>query len=147
MDELEPDLIVMTASHEYPNSGVEWSAGMAETVDRVAPLTPRLVMLGDNPNARDLPSNCLSSNLFSASVCSNSRDAAIVQDRIEIEYSIATQRSLEFIDTTDWFCTDRTCPVMVGDILLYRDATHLSTTASEFIRPVFEFALFGDLSR
>jgi hypothetical protein len=80
-------------------------------------------------------------------VCSNSRDAAIVQDRIEIEYSIATQRSLEFIDTTDWFCTDRTCPVMVGDILLYRDATHLSTTASEFIRPVFEFALFGDLSR
>ena len=147
MNELEPDLIVMTASHEYPNSGVEWSAGMAETVDRVAPLTSRLVMLGDNPNARDLPSNCLSSNLFSASVCSNSREAAIVQDRIEIEYSIATQRSLEFIDTTDWFCTERTCPMMVGDILLYRDATHLSTTASEFMRPVLELALFGDLSR
>lgn len=119
---------------------------MAETVDRVLPVTPRLVMLGDNPNAKDLPSNCLSRNLFSASACSNTRSAAVSQDRIDIEYSIATQRSLEFIDTTDWFCTASTCPMMVGDILLYRDATHLSTTASEFMRPILELALFGDLS-
>ena len=146
MIELQPDLIVMTASHDYPNSSEEWSAGMAETVDRVLPATPRLVMLGDNPNAKDLPSNCLSRNLFSASVCSNTRSAAVSQDRIDIEYSIATQRSLEFIDTTDWFCTTSTCPMMVGDILLYRDATHLSTTASEFMRPILELALFGDLT-
>ena len=146
MTELQPDLIVMTASHDYPNSSEEWSAGMAETVDRVLPATSRLVMLGDNPNAKDLPSNCLSRNLFSASVCSNTRSAAVSQDRIDIEYSIATQRSLEFIDTTDWFCTTSTCPMMVGDILLYRDATHLSTTASEFMRPILELALFGDLS-
>jgi len=146
MIELQPDLIVMTASHDYPNSSEEWSAGMAETVDRVLPATSRLVMLGDNPNAKDLPSNCLSRNLFSASVCSNTRSAAVSQDRIDIEYSIATQRSLEFIDTTDWFCTTSTCPMMVGDILLYRDATHLSTTATEFMRPILELALFGNLS-
>ena len=146
MINLQPDLIVMTASHDYPNSSEEWSAGMAETVDRVLPATTRLVMLGDNPNAKDLPSNCLSRNLFSASACSNTRSAAVSQDRIDIEYSIATQRSLEFIDTTDWFCTASTCPMMVGDILLYRDATHLSTTASEFMRPILELALFGDLS-
>ena len=146
MINLQPDLIVMTASHDYPNSSEEWSAGMAETVDRVLPATTRLVMLGDNPNAKDLPSNCLSRNLFSASACSNTRSAAVSQDRIDIEYSIATQRSLEFIDTTDWFCTSSTCPMMIGDILLYRDATHLSTTASEFMRPILELALFGDLS-
>ena len=146
MINLQPDLIVMTASHDYPNSSEEWSAGMAETVDRVLPATTRLVMLGDNPNAKDLPSNCLSRNLFSASACSNTRSAAVSQDRIDIEYSIATQRSLEFIDTTDWFCTASTCPMMIGDILLYRDATHLSTTASEFMRPILELALFGDLS-
>lgn len=146
MNELQPDLVVMTASHDYPNSSEEWSAGMAETVDRVLPATSKLVMLGDNPNARDLPSNCLSRNLFSASACSNTRSAAVSQDRIDIEYSIATQRSIEFIDTTDWFCTASTCPMMIGDILLYRDATHLSTTASEFMRPILELALFGDLS-
>ena len=146
MINLQPDLIVMTASHDYPNSSEEWSAGMAETVDRVLPATTRLVMLGDNPNAKDLPSNCLSRNLFSASACPNTRSAAVSQDRIDIEYSIATQRSLEFIDTTDWFCTASTCPMMIGDILLYRDATHLSTTASEFMRPILELALFGDLS-
>ncbi|MGA1438164.1 MAG: SGNH hydrolase domain-containing protein, partial [Ilumatobacteraceae bacterium] len=65
---------------------------------------------------------------------------------IDIEYAIATTRSMEFIDTTDWFCTETTCPMMIGDILLYRDATHLSTTASEFMRPMLELALFGDLS-
>ena len=146
MNELQPDLIVMTASHDYPNSSEEWSAGMAETVDRVLPTTSRLVLLGDNPNAKDLPSNCLSRNLFSASACSNTREAAMSTDRIDIEYAIATTRSMEFIDTTDWFCTDSTCPMMIGDILLYRDATHLSTTASEFIRPILEVALFGDLS-
>ena len=146
MVDLQPDLVVMTASHDYPNSSEEWSAGMAETVDRVIAVTSRLVMLGDNPNARDLPSNCLSRNLFSASVCSNTRSAAVSQDRIDIEYSIATQRSIEFIDTTDWFCTENICPMMIGDILLYRDATHLSTTASEFMRPILELALFGDLS-
>ena len=44
------------------------------------------------------------------------RYSAVARVLIETEYWIAHKRWSETIDTTDWFCTDRTCPMMVGDI-------------------------------
>jgi hypothetical protein len=40
-------------------------------------------------------------------------------------------------------CTPSTCPVIVGDILLYRDADHLTTEAADFLMPLLRAALFA----
>jgi hypothetical protein len=38
-------------------------------------------------------------------------------------------------------CTDDRCPVVVGDILVYRDSHHLSDTFVEWLTPLLEAAI------
>ena len=51
----------------------------------------------------------------------------------------------DYVDTTDWLCAETACPMMIGDILLYRDSTHITTVASSWFRPLLEASLDGVL--
>ena len=52
---------------------------------------------------------------------------------------------MKFVDTTDWFCTDDTCPAVLGNLLVMRDETHITAPMAEFLRPLLEAALAGSL--
>jgi len=139
---LRPDMIVMSASAYYPNSDDEWRSGMEQTVGRLADSTDDLVILGDNPGASEVPATCLSAHLSNATRCTNLRERAVEPGRITVESTVADQFGGRFIDTTDWLCTAVACPVILGDILLYRDVNHLSTTGAMWLRPLLQAALF-----
>jgi len=62
-------------------------------------------------------------------------------DRLAVERAAAKQVGAAFVDPTDWFCTADRCPVMIGDILIYRDATHITTIASSWFRPLLDASL------
>jgi hypothetical protein len=111
-------------------------------VSRLAPLTPDLVLLGDSPGASDVPATCLSQHLRDATACVNRRDRAVESGRIAVEQSVAAAAGARFVDTSDWLCTPSACPVIVGDVLLYRDVNHLSTIGAELLTPVLDAALF-----
>ena len=97
---------------------------------------------GDEGSA-DIPANCLSRHLTSASACNNRRERAIAPGRLAAETAAAVAAGGRVIDPTDWMCTPSTCPVIVGDILLYRDADHLTTEAADFLMPLLRAALFA----
>lgn len=139
--ELRPDIVVVTAWAGYPNSDDEWRTGLRETLARIAPHTRDLVVLGDNPNASAVPATCLSEHLTEATRCINRRDRAAHPGRVAVEQDEALVAGGRFIDTTDWLCTPEACPVILGDILLYRDVSHLSTTGAAWLRPLLEAAL------
>ena len=140
--ELQPDMVVVTAWAGYPNSDDEWRAGLQETLTRITPHTRDLVVLGDNPNASAVPATCLSEHLTDATQCVNRRDRAAHPGRVAVEQEVATANGGRFIDTTDWLCTAEACPVILGDILLYRDVTHLTTTGAAWLQPLLEASLF-----
>jgi hypothetical protein len=100
------------------------------------------VILGDNPGAASVPATCLSEHLTSASSCNNRREKAIEPGRIAAEQAVATATGGRFIDTSDWLCTPAACPVILGDILVYRDVNHLSTTGALWLEPILQAALF-----
>jgi hypothetical protein len=40
------------------------------------------------------------------------------------------------VDPESWFCAPKRCPVIVGNILVYRDAQHMIPQWSRFLAPV-----------
>jgi hypothetical protein len=68
----------------------------------------------------------------------------------EVATSIADEMSVGVIDPHVWLCVDVSpdddsdttrCPVVVGDILIYRDSHHLSNTFVEWFTPVISAEL------
>ncbi len=137
----QPDLTVVSAWSGYPNSDADWSAGFTETMSRLAPLSDRMVVLGDNPPSSTGPAACLSNHLRSANECAAVPEDVVATGRIDVERRVATDVGGTFVDTTSWLCTPTGCPLMIGDILLYRDSTHLSTVAASWFRPLLEASL------
>ena len=139
---LHPSMVVMSSSYHYPNSDDEWHTGIDQIVARLAPLTPDLVILGDNPGASAVPATCLSQHLRQASFCINKRTKGVKIGRVDAEKAAAAAHGARYVETSDWLCTPDACPVIVGDILLFRDANHLSTPAAKLLAPLMDAALF-----
>ena len=53
----------------------------------------------------------------------------------------ARSHGATFVDTTDWFCTPESCPVVVGNLLVIRDETHITAPMAEFLGPLLEATL------
>jgi len=133
-----PDLVILTGSRHYPNSDQEWSAGFTTTLGRLKDLTPRVLVLGDNPDSRAEPATCLSEHLTNVGACVNSRTRAVEAGKLEAERSAADQAGARFVDTSDWLCTATDCPLIIGDILMFRDVNHLTTVAADWFTPMLE---------
>ena len=138
----QPDLVVAGNSYtQYPADAEEWALGTDETVARLAEAAPHVVLIGDNPASTQDPPACLSAHLDDTAACATPRDDAVRADRISAEVVAAREHGVTFVDTSDWFCTDETCPAVVGNILVMRDETHITAPMAEFLRPLLEAAL------
>ncbi len=142
IQELHPAMVIMSSSYHYPNADDEWRTGIDRIVARLAPLTPDLVVLGDNPGASAVPATCLSQHLRDATFCINKRDKGVKLGRVDAEKAATHAHGARYIDTSNWLCTADACPVIVGNVLLFRDANHLSTTAAKLLTPLLDEALY-----
>jgi peptidoglycan/LPS O-acetylase OafA/YrhL len=137
----QPTMVVVSAWHEYDNDDAEWSKGLESTLSRIAPNTANLVVLADTPGAAANPQQCLSSNRTSMQNCSNRRERAVERGRVDVERAAAARFGAAFVDPSDWFCTDDRCPMTLGDVLLFRDADHITTTGADWFAPLLEAAI------
>jgi hypothetical protein len=50
-------------------------------------------------------------------------------------------RGVTIIDPITWFCTSSTCPVIVGNVLVYRDVSHITATYARLLAPLLNQSL------
>ena len=145
---MQPDLVIMS-SYRYKQVGAAagrdpdtvWQEGLDKTVAKVRPLTTHLLLLGDSATPKeDIPS-CLAANLSNVPNCMDSREGAVRPGRLAAEREVARAHDADFIPTSDWMCTETACPVIVGNVLMYRDNSHITATASELLSPYVEAAI------
>ena len=118
-----------------------WRDGMTTTLTKLGDLTPNVVILGDTPTENaDVP-QCLSGHLRSVPACVSPRSYSVRSPRLQVEAQLAAQFGTATIDTSDWLCTQQACPVIIGDLLVYRDRNHLTPDASLSLAPLLEAAL------
>jgi peptidoglycan/LPS O-acetylase OafA/YrhL len=140
-----PTLTILVGYHYATASGGSgdglWRDGMTATLTKLGDLAPQTLILGDTPTENaDVP-QCLSGHLKSVGACVSPRSYAVRGDRLEIENQLAAQFGAKTVDPSDWLCTPQACPVIIGDLLVYRDRNHLTPDASVFLAPLLEAAL------
>jgi hypothetical protein len=150
-----PTLIVFTHSDAYalvdangrtlPLSTrlATWQRGMASTLAAM-PARSRVLVLGDTPHNRENPVPCLSRHPRDLSACVSRRvqpGARIVERAIR---RVTVARGELHRSLYGKVCTYDPCPVVHGDVLVYRDRTHLTATFSRRLTPAVR-TLLGDV--
>jgi SGNH domain (fused to AT3 domains) len=149
IDGLHPALVVV-ASSQYingmrPRAGVPgghggtWQNGVAATFKLLHRAAQRTLYLTDLPMLTQSAPDCLSAHRSHVQTCAVSRRRGLRYPNFTAdELKIAKQEHIHAQDTDSWFCTSNTCPVIVNNILLYRDAQHMTPQWSLFLAPVLD---------
>lgn len=146
--EERPDLILVTG-----RTPSVWRNGTALSRDdsqsllvedwarRLTTLTDNdsaVAVLSETPTPRlDVP-ECVVTNRDDLTRCTFDRDGSFDRD---LETAAALVGGISVIDLNDAICPGDECPVVVGNVMVYRDTTHLSDTYARTLIPLLASAL------
>ena len=109
-----------------------YGEGMASQVSRLAPLTDRVILIGDPPDLTFHPGPCLSARDASLATCMSDGNATSVRFADSLRDG-ALAAGAEFVKTSQWFCADGKCPTVIGDYIARRDKAHVSVSYAEYL--------------
>ena len=94
------------------------------------------VVIADSPYfEREVP-GCLTENRRRMDRCAPGDASPELSEVEETIRRVVFDRGVGFIEPRKWLCTDGYCPPVVGNLLVYRDQSHLSATFVEWLTPV-----------
>ncbi len=152
-----PDLVVLVHSPAYKlrsRSGAvipgwkrqgQWRTGMMRMVEATPAETTVLALGGAPRNFRGNPVKCLKGNRGDVSACVTARQPASARTMdVGLQQAAAGTRA-RFDSLYDQVCTYDPCPVIQGDVLMWRDGSHLSETFVRQLQPSIERILLDAL--
>jgi hypothetical protein len=140
---LAPDLVFVADSENVVNGDVSdtrWSDATLTTLRTLRETTKaKVTLLQDVPvPGDDLPS-CVAAHLDSVRDCTfSTKKAYSFPNRHRTLAVAAKQQGFAVVEPRSWICTDERCPAIVGNLLVYRDDTHLTATFSGWLAPRVE---------
>jgi len=122
--------------------GSAWLDGLAAILGFLHHTARHVVFISDVPTPDKPPSRCVSRHISNVQPCDTGLSAAVRLPDIEREESdLASRAHVGSVDPTSWFCTSTTCPVIVGNLFVYRNIAHMEPAWSRFISPVLADAI------
>jgi peptidoglycan/LPS O-acetylase OafA/YrhL len=119
-----------------------WIDGWRRSADRLAATGARLVLIEDTPYQAGDTVECLSVHLRDPGACVVSAGTALPNpDRRRAVAATLAAAGVTVVDPLPWFCTAERCPVIVGNVLVYRDASHITATYARLVAPQLGRAL------
>ncbi len=140
--DLQPDLVVLSQSDSVPGDQYgdgAWADTTGETVSSFQAAGLRVAFLLDTPQpAFDTP-ECLAEHLSDVGACNSVDHLSEYPGRREQVASVLETIGATVVDPIDWFCVGRSqCPAIVGNLLVYRDLTHMTRAYSDHLSPLVE---------
>jgi peptidoglycan/LPS O-acetylase OafA/YrhL len=144
---LHPALVILGVARHYtdlynftPYSSV-WLDGMEQELQTIRQAGSQALVLGPVPKPPfDVP-GCLSAHLSDATACTVPLGVGLNADGITDEEAVARTAGARYVNTQPWFCTARTCAVMVDNLLVYRDDNHITAAYAAYLTPVIQAEL------
>jgi peptidoglycan/LPS O-acetylase OafA/YrhL len=122
--------------------GGAWQDGLAAIFQFLRRSAKQVIFISDTPYPQGSAPDCVAGHLSDVRPCTTKRSDGTVLPAIKAaELRIAKQEQINSIDPTSWFCAPKVCPVIVGNILVYHDKSHMTTEWSRFIAPVLGNAI------
>ncbi|HET7050345.1 MAG TPA: acyltransferase family protein [Solirubrobacteraceae bacterium] len=122
--------------------GGPWQDGVAAIFQFLRRSAKQVIFISDTPYPQHSAPDCVAGHLSDVRSCARQRSDSTVLPAIKAaELRIAKQEHVSSIDPISWFCTPKVCPVIVGNILVYHDKSHMTPQWSRFIAPVLGDAI------
>jgi peptidoglycan/LPS O-acetylase OafA/YrhL len=138
---LHPDLVFVSDSENIVDSSVtdqQWTNDTLRTLTALRSASAaKVVLLQDVPvPGYDMPS-CVAQHLDSLTACTFPVSKAYsFPSRHRALAAGAHAAGFAVVEPKSWICTASTCPAVVGNLLVYRDDTHLTDTFSGWLAPM-----------
>jgi peptidoglycan/LPS O-acetylase OafA/YrhL len=122
--------------------GDAWQDGAAAIFQFLRKSAKHVIFIADTPYPDHSAPDCVAGHLSDVRPCTRQRSGSTVLPSIKAaELRISKQEDVDSIDPASWFCTPKVCPVIVGNILVYHDKSHMTPEWSRFIAPALDNAI------
>ncbi|WP_327001487.1 acyltransferase [Dactylosporangium sp. NBC_01737] len=121
-----------------------WSKALIRSAKRIEQLGARPVVMQDTPDPRgtSVP-DCVAAHPEAVQQCALKVATAVFATRVTANAEAAKAAGYTVIDPTEWFCTATVCPVIIGNALVYRDGSHVTTSYVKLLTPLLQAELLN----
>ena len=95
-----------------------------------------------DPRGTSVP-DCIAAHPEAVQQCALKVATAIYATRVTANAEAAKAAGYTVIDPTEWFCTATVCPVIIGNALVYRDGSHVTTSYVKLLTPLLQAELLN----
>jgi peptidoglycan/LPS O-acetylase OafA/YrhL len=147
---LKPDVVVVTSSEDLAAPSVtpaEYARSVTATLRTLEETTAaKIVYLEDTPYPGYNMAQCVASHLQSVRSCDFSISHAYTSPARHTATKAAIEMlgGVQIVDPAQWICVDGRCPAVVGNLLVYRDQSHISVEFSQWLTPMITSLLAGE---
>jgi hypothetical protein len=128
--------------------GSPWLDGVATTFSFLRRNARQVIFISDVPTLSWSAPVCLAAHRSDVQACTPTRNDTISLPSVrDEELGLAERAGIHSIDPTPWFCTATRCPLIVGNILVYHDNSHMTKQWARFIAPVLAHAIVPIIAR
>ncbi|GAB1642603.1 acyltransferase family protein [Krasilnikovia sp. MM14-A1259] len=146
--ELRPAVVVLASvSPGGPLLGVTgdmdtaWVQAWQYTITQVSAPGTKVYFVNDTPWGNLTP-DCLSQHMDRPAACNRPRATAVRSPQLRVRVmDLARSQGVSIIDPLPWFCTATDCPVIIGNVLVYKDRHHITTVYSRLLAPLLSAEL------
>jgi hypothetical protein len=103
-------------------------AGMRRSWSKLTSQGIRVVALADTPRPGFDMADCVSANETSMLKCAVDRDKAFALAGSTVTTAAQGQKGVKLVDLGRFICPGTRCAPVIGQVLVYRDADHLTAT-------------------
>jgi peptidoglycan/LPS O-acetylase OafA/YrhL len=134
----KPDLIVISGKSDLVAKA--GSRGLQSYLQAL-PTESRIVYLEDTPNPTSDVPQCVTTPLRALAKCDLALDSQWAATTRAISEQVS-QAQASYLPVHSWLCYRNVCPAVAGNVLVYRDDSHISTTAAYWLSGLLGRELF-----
>jgi hypothetical protein len=147
---MHPLLVVLGVAPNYDapydvvQDGPAWLAGLERSVRTLRATGARVLVLGSVDSPDWVVPDCLSAHIYDVAACNvtprqtHDGPGLVGYDNAGIiaERTAVVRGGGAFVDVKPWFCAPSTCPVIVNNLLVFRDNSHLTVQYADYLAPL-----------
>jgi peptidoglycan/LPS O-acetylase OafA/YrhL len=135
---LEPDLVISLGTRTGFGPGEEFvPPGFVAAWQQLSDAGLRVMALRDSPRHVDDTPDCMAHRGDTSLACELPR-SSVYTEGLLAEAEPTLPPGVSILDTSPYFCTDTTCPALIGNVRVYMDFGHVTGTYMRTVRTVME---------
>ena len=147
---MHPKLVVLGMAPNYDapyaitQDGPAWLTGLSRSVSALRSSGARVLVLGPIESPDWVVPDCLSAHLDDVQACNvtpretHAGPGLVGYDNAGIiaERNAVVRAGGAFVDVKPWFCATSSCPVIVDNLLVFRDNSHMTAQYASYLAPL-----------